>query len=260
MTYLEGRSVIEIGKLYHLTAVYDGQSMQLYVNGQLDATTDAQQGAILYPEQATFALGAYLDKNERFPHHGRLGPVSIYDVAAKEKWVKHDFEHNAAWSGLPALKDPSLEFSFLVKPYLQYGTLTSMRVMCELNAPGEVRVEYGETSEFGESRKATSDDQLLHAAILEQLKPETGYYYQVVVKPKNLDQEVRSELLSFQTATRAANPYAFIVMGDTQGNPQVNGKLAQMSWASDPISCYCQATWSMTVTRNINGYTNSLRV
>ncbi|MEO8268696.1 MAG: LamG-like jellyroll fold domain-containing protein, partial [Aureliella sp.] len=234
MTYLAGSTSIELGKWHHVVASYDGQLMQLWIDGQLDGESNVQNGAILYPLQARLAVGAYLDDNEQFLHHGRLGSVVIYDVAAQPKWVTHDFEHQAQWTQLPAEKDPSSDFKFLVKPYLQFGTVDSMRVLCELTKPGKVTVEFGETSDFGRTKEAVSEDGLLHAALLDGLQPETGYYYQVVVREQDAGQELRGEVLSFQTASPAGRPFSFCVVGDTQGNPEVNGTIAQMAWALRP--------------------------
>jgi acid phosphatase type 7 len=119
MTYLSGKTPIEPGKWCHLCAVYDGVSMQLWVNGQLDGESKEQHGKILYPKDAKLAIGAYLDANESFPMQGRIGQVVIYDLAAKPAWVSHDFEHQKHWVSLPAKLDPSKEFEFLIKPYLQ---------------------------------------------------------------------------------------------------------------------------------------------
>lgn len=234
MTYLSGKTSIEPGKWYHVCAIYDGSIMQLWVNGQLDGESSSQSGEILYPEQARLALGCYLDSNESFPLEGRIGQVVVYDLAAKPAWIAHDFEHQKHWVSLPAQLDPSKEFEFLIKPYLQFATQTSIKVMCELNRPSKVSVKYGETSKFTDSVEAVSQDKLLHTASLENLKPETGYYYQVIVEEEGRDDAIRGEICSFQTASLASSPFAFAVMGDTQGNPTVNGKLSEFAWALRP--------------------------
>ena len=94
MTYLRGKTDYQVGRYYNVVAVFDGKKMQLYVNGQLDAESDVQHGNVLYPEAAPFVLGAYRDSNEHFPHNGRIYDVSIYDMAAKQKWVTGEFEHH----------------------------------------------------------------------------------------------------------------------------------------------------------------------
>jgi len=234
LTYLQGKTRIELGKWYHLCAVYDGSAMQLWVNGELDAETNQQSGEILYPQEAKLAVGAYLDDNESFPFQGRLGQVVIYDLAAKPAWIAHDFEHQKHWVSLPPKLDPSKDFEFLVKPYLQYATQNSIRVMCEVNHSSVVTIKYGETSRFTQSVKAVSSDQLLHTAVLDGLKPETGYYYQVLVEEEGREHPLRSDVSSFQTASLPSSPFAFTVMGDTQGNPAVNGQLAKLAWALRP--------------------------
>lgn len=234
MTYLAGKTPIEPGKWYHLCAVYDGLTMQLWVNGQLDGESKEQHGKILYPTDARFAIGAYLDSNESFPLQGRLGQVVIYDLAAKPAWISHDFEHQKHWVSLPAKIDPSKEFEFLIKPYLQFATTDSIKVMCEVNHPAKISVKYGETSNFTESVVAVSEDRLLHTASLKGLKPEMGYYYQVIVEEEGKQDIIRGEVSSFQTASLPSTPFAFAVMGDTQGNPAVNGKLSQYAWALRP--------------------------
>lgn len=66
------------------------------------------------------------------------------------------------------------------------------------------------------------------------MKPETGYYYQVIVEEEGREDKLLSEVRSFQTASLPSSPFAFTVMGDTQGNPAVNGKLAEYAWALRP--------------------------
>jgi hypothetical protein len=234
LTYLTGKSDIEIGKWYHVCGVFDGETMQVWVNGQLEGETKEQSGAILYPSKGRLAIGAYVDENESFPMHGRIAQAVVYDLAAKEKWIQHDFEHQQDWVSLPPQVDESKTFQFLVRPYLQYATQDSIRVMCELNRRAKVRVRYGETGKFTHEVAAESDDGLLHTATLAQLNPETGYYYQVVVEEEGKDNEIFTDHSSFQTASRPTTPFAFAVMGDTQGNPKVNGQLAQLAWGLRP--------------------------
>jgi acid phosphatase type 7 len=234
MTYLSGRTPIEAGKWYHVCATYDGELMQLWVNGELEGESRDQSGPILMPKEARLAVGAYLDSNESFAMQGRLAQAVIYDLAAKKAWVQHDFQEQQDWIALPPQLDPSRTFQFVVKPYLQYATRDSIRVLCEVNRPSKVRVRYGETTRFTNEVEATSSDQLLHTVVLDGLLPETAYYYQVVVREDGQNEDIQCDASSFQTASLALTPYAFCVMGDTQGNPKVNGQLASHAWALRP--------------------------
>lgn len=234
MTYVSGKTPIERGKWYHVCGIFDGQTMQLWVNGILDGESDEQRGRILYPVKARLALAAYLDQKEAFPLVGRLAQVVIYDVAAKPAWVAHDFEHQKEWVALPPKLDPAKDFEFVVKPYLQFATHDSISVMCEASRKSRVRVKYGETVRFTDEVDAKSEDGLLHSARLTGLKPETGYYYQILLEEEGREVTLRGEISSFQTASLAKTPFAFTVMGDTQGNPKVNGELAKQAWALRP--------------------------
>jgi hypothetical protein len=234
MTYLAGTTEIQRGKWYHVCGIFDGKEMQLWVDGKLESQSDAQKGKILYPQGAKLVLGAYSDSNEHFVMSGRLSQVVVYDLAAKPAWIFHDFEHQKEWAELPPVLDPAKGFEFLVKPFLQYATKDSIRVVCEVSKPSSVKVRFGETAQFGQEVQCTTSDDLLHTAVLSGLKSETGYYYQVVVKEQGSERELAPGYSSFQTASLPETPFAFAVIADTQGNPKVNGRLAQHAWALRP--------------------------
>lgn len=234
LTYISAKSSIELGRWYHVCAVYDGKLMQLYVNGELEAQSTEQSGKILYPDESRLGLGVYVDVNESWAMRGRLAQVVLYDLAAKADWVMHDFEHQKSWTVLPPRVEPTKEFHFVVKPYLQYGTQDSMRVLCELNRHATAVIRYGQTSNFTDSVSSTSDDGYLHTFHLKGLDPETGYYYQVHVKEDDSQAALTSDLSSFQTASHTGSPFAFAVIADTQGNPIVNGQLAKHAWGLRP--------------------------
>lgn len=234
MTYLNGNTEVTLGKWYHVAGVYDGETMQLWVNGKLDAETDAQGGPILYPDQTDLAVGAYLDRNESFPMNGRLAKIAVYDLAAKPAWIEHDFEHQKAWAELPPTAKKKAPLDFMVAPFLQYATTDSIRVVCETNAECKVTVRFGETADFDRESDAASDDKRIHSALLDGLAPETGHYYQVTATDLETQASVESKVLSFQTASLPETPYAFAVISDTQGNPAVSGKVGELAWGLRP--------------------------
>jgi hypothetical protein len=52
------------GKWYHVCAVYDGSTMQLWVNGQFDGESSEQKGNILYSKAAKLSIGTLDRCNE----------------------------------------------------------------------------------------------------------------------------------------------------------------------------------------------------
>ncbi len=245
MTYLAGQTRYVPGQFYHVVGVYDGQTMSLYVNDRLEATSDAQSGDILYPQHAPWVIGAYRDANEFYPLRGRIREVALYDLAAKPKWVEQEFQHQQRLTTLPAVS-PTVPLKLVVKPFLQYGTTTGMTVVWQTSVPTRGRLRWGETAEC-EHVIENQDMATIHTLRIEDLEPETQYFYcvesETIAKESDGEEateglegveSVRSEVSTFQTAARPETPFAFAVISDTQGNPAVSGKFAQMAWDQRP--------------------------
>lgn len=236
MTYLKSKTRYKPGHWAHVAAVYDGEKMELYVNGQLDASSREQSGPILYPESAPVVLAGYRDANEHYPHDGRLREVSIYEHAARETWVRHAFGHNQSLVALrperPVNTGRADAFAFLVQPYLQFGTQDSMTVMCQTNQPGKTIVHYGETADCSQRISSDSANEIQEVTI-EGLEPETQYFYRVESQSEH-GETVNSRVSTFSTAVKKETPFAFAVISDSQWNAVVAAKISSLAWAQRP--------------------------
>lgn len=243
MTYLAGKTRYEAGRYYHVCGTYDGKVQRIYVNGKLDGESNVQNGAILYPKSAPFVVGAYRDENENTPHHGCIHSVRIFDEVAKAKAVQGMFAHGVELT----MEDPHIvydpEHRWLVQPYLQWATTDGMTVRWETSRPATSIVHWAPKVDWvGEKkdRKPTFANKqehkgmhLLHEVRIDGLEANTAYYYRV----ETVDDQGRrlwSDVLSFQTAPAAGEPFAFAVISDTQGNPKVSGQVAAHAWALRP--------------------------
>jgi hypothetical protein len=94
MTYLADTSDFTLGEWYYLTATYNGQSMRLFVNGQLHATTTDQNGDIAYAGLASdwFGIGEYVDQDENWPHSGALDELILWARALSDTEVADLYE------------------------------------------------------------------------------------------------------------------------------------------------------------------------
>ncbi|MCA9248260.1 MAG: PQQ-binding-like beta-propeller repeat protein, partial [Planctomycetales bacterium] len=92
ITYLQSESVYEPGHWYHVVGTYDGSVQRLYIDGRLRGEAREQSGAINYPSQAVYCMGAYRDDNEYFRHAGALGEICIYERALSVAEVAARFE------------------------------------------------------------------------------------------------------------------------------------------------------------------------
>lgn len=230
MTYFKSTSNYEVGKLYHLVAIFDGKTTELFVNGIKEVSSNEQHGEILYPDSAPYVLGAYLDSNEYYPHHGRIREVRVYGEAATAEWVSQEFSHHEDLADAEAQPQPE-KFEVLVAPYLQFGTQTSMTVMWHTTQDATSVVHYGETAECNKTMEG--EVQAIHEIRLNDLQPDTQYFYRVESTTDHGDR-YESPVATFRTAVREETPFAFAVISDTQGNPQVSSQLAELAWGQRP--------------------------
>ena len=120
---------------------------------------------------------------------------------------------------------------FAVAPYLQYATKTAITVMAETATPLTCTVRYGLTAAL--KGTATGKPGTMHELRLEALQPGTKYFYQVTCEAAGAA-TVASKLLTFTTACDSSQAFSFTVIGDTQKNPKVTGKLAGLMWERRP--------------------------
>jgi acid phosphatase type 7 len=132
-----------------------------------------------------------------------------------------------AQSAAPAAEDFP---HFVVAPYLQYATRTSITIMWETSNPGTSLVRYGVG---GLSLQKEGDrDATLHSVTLEDLKPNTPYVYQVNSIGNGM--KLTSALLTFGTAVGPDDAFSFVLFGDTQKNPRTTEKIATLAWQRRP--------------------------
>ncbi|GAB5518837.1 MAG: hypothetical protein RhofKO_10880 [Rhodothermales bacterium] len=134
--------------------------------------------------------------------------------------------------------DATAQPTFVVEPYLQFGTQTSMVVMWETPEAATSRVEYGE-SRFGDETPnlsqhvALDGTRTMHEVILSDLQPETKYFWRVVSTLAN-GETMTNDASTFRTAVHDSSAFAFLLYGDTQNNPAVWGRLAELGWLERP--------------------------
>src|SRR5262249_42225316 len=121
---------------------------------------------------------------------------------------------------------------FVVEPYLQYVTRTGITIMWETSDPCTAVVEYGPTFPPKLQSKVEKAD-VMGEVPLKDLEPNTKYFYRVVCTDAE-GRKLESKPMTFMTAPGLSDAYSFAVIGDTQRNPVVTGKLAKLIWERRP--------------------------
>jgi predicted phosphodiesterase len=121
---------------------------------------------------------------------------------------------------------------FVVAPYLQFPTQTSITIMWETASPGTSVVEYGPTATTLK-RIEQQADVTIHELKLDGLEPETKYVYRVSSALAD-GTAVVSPLYQFMTAVKAESAFTFCVVGDTQKNPKMTAKVAKVMFDRRP--------------------------
>jgi Icc-related predicted phosphoesterase len=127
---------------------------------------------------------------------------------------------------------------FVIAPYVQFATQTSIKVLWETNFKGSSLVEFGEAQlNSGKAilnrNTASSEYSFMHELELSGLKAETNYFYRVASVSEGGD-TLYSAVIPFQTAVKDSSAYAFTIFGDSQSNPVTWGKITQLARAERP--------------------------
>lgn len=226
---LIGQTSYEKGQWRHVVGVFDGQTVELYVDGELDASGDAPTQKITYPASPIVLIGSSAHAGSA-SLRGRLREATVYDVAAKPAWVQHAYGHlkHTVSAKRPPRAD---DLVMVVEPYLQHGARDGMTVMWETSVDGSSIVHFGETDACEQS--ATSENAVIHEVRIDGLEPATQYFYRVETEDE-AGRTIASPVSTFSTAVEPGTPFAFAVISDTQFNPEVAVKLSRHAWAQRP--------------------------
>lgn len=134
LPYLSSRTQFRPEQWYHVVGTYDGDMLELYVNGELE-TSRRVRGSIDYPERAFFTIGAYKDDDEFFPLNGRLREVAIYADALEAEQIRANYGKQTP----PQVVPLELELG----PYVRYLTPSTAKVSWWTTTECASILEYG---------------------------------------------------------------------------------------------------------------------
>ncbi len=128
--------------------------------------------------------------------------------------------------------DAQGDSNFLVYPYLQFATDSSITVMWETQSKTSTKVYYSQDTPL--AHEISIPGMLtMHEVVISNLDPAAKYFYQVESVNDEGD-TLKSELLTFSTAVDENTPVSFAIVSDTQTNPPVWGKISDLVWRERP--------------------------
>lgn len=175
LEYVTSNSAYQLKKWYHVAGTYDGESMRLFVDGKLQSESNAQKGAIDYPDRAWFEIGAYHDKNEYFRIKGGLHEVRLYDQALSVDEISQQFLNSKS-----RFPEPKPEADLPSGPWLVFDTPTTATVRWSTTSPQPTHLEFGSQSLDKSVNHAALKTE--HKAILKGLSRQRIYQYRIAVQ------------------------------------------------------------------------------
>lgn len=85
-------AIVELGKWYHMTCIYDGSKVSMYLNGSLAATSSMRAGVI--NSFSEFNISKH-GSSDIYHFNGQIDEFKIYNYALTEEQVKSDYNGGA---------------------------------------------------------------------------------------------------------------------------------------------------------------------
>jgi len=177
LNYMTAAQDFILEQWYHLVATYDGSTMNLYVNGEIAATSDAQSGAVQYPPDAFYEIGAYHDDDEQFFTKGMIHEIRLYHrILAVEEIKKHTSE---AKFPPPELPTPVMELAS--GPTLKFTSRSEAEIWWKTTLPSPTKLIL--TGLNGEDQTIREDGlKTEHRATIRGLQHNRVYTFRIETK------------------------------------------------------------------------------
>ncbi len=192
LTYLKANTSFEPGSWNHVAGVYDGNSTRLFVNGELVAETDEQQGPIQYPPTAFLEIGAYHDQDEHYRLNGAMREVRLYHRAL----TLEEIQNHAAIYPFPVV-EKEVYGELAAGPWIQWESPESAKISWETKKPIPTQITL--TAENGTERLVQIDEPVSrHSTVVNGLGRNRVYEFQILTS-RDEGKPVRTEVLELDT-------------------------------------------------------------
>lgn len=163
---------LEWGAWHHVVGVYDGQRQALYVNGALEAESNEPGGAILYPNQAEYLIGALTHGDRGLYWKGWIHEASVYDRALSEEEIAARYAKTR--DALPRID------CVKVGPYLTRDDFDAVTIQWVTEAPSPSEIYFGDRLTLDE-RYGDTELKTEHRVTVqrEDIREDKIFYYRI---------------------------------------------------------------------------------
>ncbi len=215
---------------FHVVAVFTGEELKLYVNGERKEEITSSSRQIKYGSDAALEIFGYF-ANEPFMELSNLiKKINLYSTIWEQKEVQEGFAH---------MKDQVTKgvlfgelFHFTAGPYLNFARQDRINIVWETDRPAKAVIRYGTQLPL-EQEQLIDSLTYIQETTLQGLQPATPYYYEIEVIDEN-GERMKSGTLTFSTAVEEDGAFSFCVLGDTESRPHINQQLGKMVWGERP--------------------------
>ena len=160
---------------HHVTGTYDGSRLRLYIDGTLVNESSEQSGAIQYPTDAFYQLGAYRDDDEYFRLNGAINEIRLYDTAISPEQIAENYTAKAHAFPAPPKIEPEEPTTTIARgPILNVLSPTSARVRWWTSEPIPTRLDL-QRNGIIEHEMRNQEPTREHEVVIEDLQPNALY-------------------------------------------------------------------------------------
>ena len=204
LTVLESSTPYQPRRWHHVVGTYDGTTQRLFVDGEAAGEAREQSGAVAYPTNTPFRVGAIQTGNQRRGLSGALHEIRLFqrslgadEIRARYQKRRSEFPEPApAAKSLRLAYGPFVDWKDRSSAVVTWETDDAMPTHLELDVPGGSRLPL---STGGNTRR--------HEVMLTGLKPDREYHYRIL-GPESNGTPVQTSRYLFDTSFYYALPPA----------------------------------------------------
>ena len=176
MTYIQSKAPFMVGKWHHVVASFSGDRMELWLDGNQVAQSDAQNGKVRYPDNLTYEIGAFHDADEHHALVGAIHEIYLLDGAMGSGLIQARYRDKRDYFPKPG-PDPVI-MPVAYGPFIDWQGKGKVRISWEVDASMPTRIDLmGPEGEFRQF--SVPMDSRKHEVVFDQLQRDAEYQFRI---------------------------------------------------------------------------------